>query len=146
MYIKTRFTEVLLGIKLADTIQTLKVKISELLSVPQDYQRLVFGQQEVTDGRWRSKTLRDYHISAGATLYLAVIPDELEVHIILPSKNTLTLVCSQKETIEDIKLKIEHKEGVPVEHQLLPFDNDKMTLREANIRPGTQLQLEFGEL
>ena len=146
VYIKTRFAEVLLGIKLTDTIQTLKVKINELLRVPQDRQRLVFGQQEVTDGRWRSKTLQSYHISAGATLYLAVIPDELDVHIILPSKNTLTLVCSQEETIGDIKMKIEQKEGVPVEHQMLPFDNDKMTLREANIRPGTQLQLEFGEL
>ena len=144
VYIKTRFAEVLLGIKLTDTIQTLKVKISELLSVPQDHQRLVFGQQEVTDGRWRSKTLGDYHISAGATLYLAVIPDDLEVHITLPSKSTLTLVCSQEETIGDMKMKIEQKEGVPVEHQMLPFDNDKMTLREANVRPGTQLRLEFG--
>ena len=144
VFIKTRFTEVLLGIKLTDTVQTLKVKISELLHVPQDRQRLVFGQQAVTDGRWRSKILRDYHISARATLYLAIIPDELEVHIILSSKNTLTLVCSQEETIGDMKMKIEQKESVPVEHQVLPFGNDKMTLREANIRPGTQLQLEFG--
>ena len=148
VYIKTRFGEFLLGIKPTDTIQTLKVKINEhkLLRIPQDCQRLVFGQQEVTDGRWISKTLRDYHISAGATLYLVILPDEWEVHIILPSKSTLALVCSQKETIEDIKMKIEHKEGVPVEHQVLPFDSDEMTLREANIRPGTQLQLEFGKL
>ena len=144
VYIKTRFAEVLLGVKLTDTIQTLKAKISGhvLLRVPQDRQRLVFGQQEVTDGRW----IQDYHISAGATLYLIVIPDELEVHITLPSKNTLTLVCSQEETIEYITMKIEQKEGIPVEHQVLPFGNDKVTLREANITPGTQLQLEFGEL
>ena len=148
VYIKTRFAEFLLGIKPTDTIQTLKVKISknELLRIPQDRQRLVFGQQEVTDGRWISKTLRDYHISAGATVYLVILPDELEVHIMLPSKSTLALVCSQKETIEDIKMKIERKEGVPVEHQVLPFHNDEMTLREANIRPGTQLQLQFGKL
>ena len=79
VYIKTRFTEFLIGIKLTDTIQTLKVKISghKLLRVPQDRQRLVFGQQVVTDGRWISKALRNHHISAGATLYLAIIPDEL---------------------------------------------------------------------
>ena len=124
------------------------MKISEhkLLRVPQDRQRLVFGQQVVTDGRSISKALRDHHISAGATLYLAIIPDELEIHIKLPSKHTLILVYSQEETIEDIKMKIEHKEGVPVEHQVLPFDSDMMTPREANIRPGTQLQLELGEL
>ena len=146
--IKTTFAEILLGIKLTDTIQTLKVKISEhdLLRVPQNYQRLVFGQQQVTDGRLISRKIRDFHISAFATLYLAILPDELEVHITLPSKNILTLVCSQKKTIGDIKMKIEHKADVPVNHQVLPFANDKMTLREASIRPGAQIQLEFGKL
>ena len=54
--------------------------------------------------------------------------------------------CSREETIEDIKLKIEEKEGVPVECQVLPFGNDKMTIREANIRPGRQLSLQFGKI
>jgi ubiquitin thioesterase CYLD len=93
-----------------------------------------------------SKKVSSYDITPGTTLYLAITPDELDIHIMLPSKKVLTLICLREETIEDIKLKIEQKEGVPVECQVLPFDNDKMTIREANIRTGMKLPLLLDSL
>ena len=140
IYIRTRFTEELVSVKPTDSIRDLKQKV---LFIPQDRQRLILNQQVLSRGE---KKVSNYNITPGTTLYLAITPDELDIHVILPSKKVLTLICSHEETIEDIKLKIEQKEGVPVEHQMLPFHNDKMTIREANIRPGTQLSLQFGKI
>ena len=142
LYIRTRFTEEFVCVKPTDTVRDLKVELSNHLYIPQERQRLVLNQQTIT--AWRK--LQYYNITPGTTLYLAVTPDELDIHITLPSKQALTLVCLLEDTIEDVKLKIEQKEGVPIEHQILPFDNDKMTIREANVRPGMQLQLRFGEI
>ena len=143
VHIRTRFTERFVCVKPTNTVQDLKLNISKCLCIPQERQRLVHNQ-EVIASVW--KTLGDYHISSGATLYLAVTPDELDIHILLPSKQTLTLVCSLEETIEDIKLKIEQKEGIPVEHQMLPFDDDKVAISVANVRPGMLYHLRLGEL
>ena len=140
VYIRTRFTEELVSIKPTDSIRDLKEKV---LFIPQDRQRLILNQQVLSRG---AKKVSSYNITPGTTLYLAITPDELDIHIVLPSKKVLTLICSREETIEDIKLKIEEKEGVPVECQVLPFGNDKMTIREANIRPGRQLTLQFGKI
>ena len=140
--VRTRFTEELVGIKPTDTINHLKSKVSEIIHIPQERQRLILNQQMLSQG---SEQCSSYNVTPGTTFYLAISPNELDIHIILPSKNVLTLICSHEETIEDIKLKIEQKEGIPVEHQVLPFDNDKMTIRRANIRPEKQLLLQFGE-
>lgn len=140
VFIRTRFTEEFIAVKLSDTVSNLLRTMYRY--IPQENQRLVLNQQVVDV----SKTLRDYHVSSGTTFYLAITPDELDVHITLPSEQILTLICSLEETIEDIKLRIEQKEGLPVEHQILPFDNDKMTVREANVRPGMHLLLRFGKI
>ena len=143
VFVRTRLRKEFVSIKLSDSLRDMKEQLAAILDVPQEHQRLVFNQQVMTK---MSKTLRNYNVSSGTTLYLAVIPDELDVHITLPSKQTLTLICSLEDTIEDIKLRIEQKEGIPVEHQILPFDNDKMTVREAKIKPGMQLQLRYGKV
>ncbi|CAI8045031.1 hypothetical protein GBAR_LOCUS24920, partial [Geodia barretti] len=67
----------------------------------------------------------------------------MDIHVTLPSKKVTTLICSQDDKIEDIKLKVEQKEGIPVEHQALLFEDDKMTLREANITPGLHFQVFY---
>ena len=140
IYIRTRFTEELVSTKPTDGIRDLKEKV---LFMSQDRQRLILNQQVLSRG---AKKVSSYNITPGTALYLAITPDELDIHIVLPSKKVLTLICSHEETIEDIKLKIEEKEGVPVECQVLPFHNDKMTIREANIKPGRQLSLQFGKI
>ena len=136
--IKTRTGTFFLGVKPSDTVQRVKSKC-EL--IPLDQQRLIFHHQLLRSGGLIPKVLRDYHISAGATLHLIVIPDELELYITTPSGNTLTMICLLEDTIADIKGKIAESEGVPVEYQVLPCGDDSRTLREENIKPGTHLDV-----
>ena len=90
---------------------------------------------------WFPQTLLDCHIFAGATLHLAVIPDELELYISTPSGNTLTMICFVEDTFADIKRRIEESEGIPVERQVLSCADDNRTLREESIKPGTRLDV-----
>ena len=138
--IKTRTGKIFIGVKPSDTIQSVKAKIYEREEVPLDQQRLIFHHQQLRFG-WFSKTLQDYHISAGATLYLVVIPDELELHINTPSGRTLTIICLLEDAVTDIKKKIAETEKVPIEHQMLPCCGNNRTLREENIKPGTHLDV-----
>ena len=135
--IKTRTGQIFLGINPSDTVQSVKTKISEREQIPEDQQRVIFHQQQLESG---GLTL-DYHIFAGATLHLAVIPDELELYISTPSGNTLTMICLLEDTVADVKRKIAESEGVPVEHQVLPCGGDDRTLREENMKPGTHLDV-----
>ena len=126
-----------LGINPSDTVQSVKTKISEREQIPEDQQLVIFHQQQLESG---GLTL-DYHIFAGATLHLAVIPDELELHITTPSGNTLTMICLLEDTFSDIKRKIEESEGISVEGHVLQCADDDRTLREESIKPGTHLDV-----
>ena len=147
--IKTRFVEVFIGVKGSDTIIKLKDKISRhpQISIPPKYQRLIFNQKVLSNsGLFSSKTLGHYNISVGATIHLVVFPGELEVFVTQPSGSTLTLICSNDDTVGDVKVMIERKESVPVQHQVLPFDCDEKTLGNLNISPGSDLKLKIGEI
>ena len=137
VYIKTRFTEDFICIQFTDSVHSLKERISKALYLPIERQRLIYNAKVLSSTS---------DLSSGSILYLVVIPNELDIHITLPSKRTLSLICSLEETVGDIKMKIEQNEGIPVEHQVLPFDNNTVTIREASIQPGNQLQLHFGEI
>ena len=141
IFIRTRFRDVFLCCNPSRTIGDLKSNISQALGIPEHRQRLVFNHNAMLKN---TEIIKSCGIFPGATVYLAICPDELEIHILLPSKKMTTLICSSDEKIEDIMLKIEQNEGIPVEHQTLPFENDKMTVKGANIKPGNQLQLTYG--
>ena len=144
--IRARTGKIYLGVKPSDTVQSVKSRISERQQIPQDQQQLIFHQQLLRSEELTPKVLHNYHISAGATLHLAVMPDELELYISTPSGNTLTLICLLQDTVAEVKGKIAESEGVPVEYQVLPCDDDSRTLREENITPGTHLDVgEFRE-
>ena len=140
VYIRTRFAQEFVCIDPTSKVSDLMLSISNTLHVPKERQRLVLNGQIMNP----TQNLSRCNVSAGTTIDLAIIPHELFIHITLPSKKTVSLICSMEDTVEDVKLLIEQKEGIPVEYQILPFDNDKMTLREANIT--TELQLQFGKL
>ena len=142
IFIKTRFRMEFLCCSPLDTVGDLKADISQVLGIPENRQRLVFNQSAMLQN---NKSMQSWGIFPGAIIYLVITPNELDLHVTLPS-NKLTLVCSLEEKLEDIKLKIEQSEGIPIEHQNLPFENDKMTLKRANIRCGTQLQLIYGKV
>ena len=142
LFIRTRFREEYICCKPTGTVRDLKSIISKVLGIPERHQRLIYNQSLIFV---ETKTLTSYAIGPGSTILLAVTPNEMDIHVTLPSKKVTTLICSQDEKIEDIKLKVEQKEGIPVEHQALLFEDDKMTLREANITPGLHFQVFYGE-
>ena len=141
IYIKTRCTKFFIGVKPSDTIQSVKLKIFKHENIPQGQQRLMYHYQPLKSGGLRSKSLKDYNISAGATLHLVVIPHELELFISTPSGNILTFICLQEDIPADIKRMIEESEGVPVNAQVLTFQNDDKSLKEQNITPGTHINV-----
>ena len=139
IYIKTRNTKFFIGVKPSDTIQSVKLKIFRHENIPQDQQRLIYHYQPLKSGGLRSKSLKDYNISAGATLHLVVVLHELELFINTPSGNTLTFICLQEDTPADVKRMIEESEGIPVKVQVLAFQNDDRSLKAQNITPGTHI-------
>ena len=139
--IKTRTGKVFLVVKPSDTVQCVTSKISECEQIAHDQQWLIFHHQPLNDGWMVHKTLQVYHISAGATLHLAVLPNELELYISTPSGNTLTMICLIEDTIADIKGRIGNSEGVPVECVILQYGDNGKTLKEENIKPGTFLDV-----
>ena len=140
IFIRTRFSVAFLCCNLSKTVGELKANILKSVGIPEHRQRLVFNQEVMLKN---TKEIKSYNLFPGATMYLAISPNEMDIHVSLPCRKITTLICSMDENIEDIKFKIEQENGIPVEHQALPFHNDKITLREANITPGMQLQLAY---
>ena len=137
--ITTRFTNQVVSIHPSDNVDGLKSTISTVLCLPIEHQRLVVFNKPMLD----SDDLQKYSISSGETIYLIDIRNEVDIHMTLPSHKLITLICSLNETIEDVKLLIQQKEGVPIEHQILPFPIDKMTVSEAGINPGMNVRLQI---
>ena len=137
--ITTRFTNQVVSVDPSDSVHGLKSTISTVLCLPIEHQRLVVVNKPMLD----SDDLQKYSISSGETIYLIDICNEVDIQMTLPSYKLITLICSLNETIEDVKLLIQQKEGIPIEHQILPFPNDKMTVSEAGINPGMNLQLQI---
>ena len=140
IFIRTRFREELLCCKPTCSVHDFKMKISTAMGIPKRCQRLIYNQGVLAN---ETKKLTTYDIGPSSTV-LVVSPNELDIHVTLPSRRIITLICSPDERVEDIKLKVEQSEGIPVEHQALLFD-DKMTLREANITSGLHIQIFYGE-
>ena len=138
IFIKTRHTNYFVSVKPTDKVCALKMAVYNTLSIPTVRQRLVINQQHM----FPSQVLSKYNITPGTVIHLAINPNELDIHISLPFKKVLTLICLPDETVEDIKLKIEQEEGVPFEYQVLPFDSDRITLNDASIIAGMHIQLD----
>ena len=51
------------------------------------------------------------------------------------------MICLLKDTIADVKGKIEESEGISVLHQVLSCGEDHVSLKEANITTGTLLDV-----
>ena len=143
IFVKTRFREMFLCCNPSSRVSDLKTSIFAELGIPERRQKLVFNQRIMSRD---TRRIEDYAIFPGAAVYLVVTPNEMDLHVTLPSKKITTLICSGDEKIEDIKLKIEQSEGIPVDYQVLPFRDDNATLRAAKIKPGMLLHLTYGEV
>ncbi|KAF9598186.1 hypothetical protein IFM89_025803 [Coptis chinensis] len=138
------------GIRQSDTIRKLKANFSETEGVSMmNLKKLFFGANSLDS----DKKLGDYGIKEGSTLNLFLHSGaKIQIYVRLSqSSKTITLEVDTMDTIRNIKAKIQSKEGITNQHDLIYLGeelDESRTLAAYNIETGSILYavFQFGDV
>ncbi|KAJ8263677.1 hypothetical protein COCON_G00161340 [Conger conger] len=133
-----------LPVELRTTVGQLKSMIQARASVPSAKQRLSTQNGHRVDLTDDSRTLQDYGLHSGCTV-VVLITQSYQVFLRNDKGATHTYDVAPGETVAQFKLKVQNKEGVPVQQQRLVYESkpleDGHTLEDYGIKAGSTINL-----